>query len=77
VCYRLRPNMALKPTSRIGAIFSVWMRNTALPIHQPPSAGWLSASVSRLHQSPCCDNTVRLEGLSITDIVVLSSEGPV
>jgi hypothetical protein len=30
---RRPPNMALKPTSRIGAILRVWMRNTALPLH--------------------------------------------
>jgi hypothetical protein len=40
-------NNALKPTSRIGAIFGVWMRNTVYSIHRPPSAGWLSAGVGR------------------------------
>jgi hypothetical protein len=40
-------NMALKPTSRIEAILRVWMRFSALSIHQPPSAGGLSADVGQ------------------------------
>jgi hypothetical protein len=48
----LPSNMALKPTSRIGAILRVWMHSTVSATYQSPSAGWLSAGVRRISSLP-------------------------